>query len=76
MARARLRHGALLSDFNPELILCYQVVRDDVEVLIEALRRHEQHRRHHRQVPLDLVQHAERSETFWDGSWDGPLARQ
>ena len=24
----------------------------------------------------DLVQHAERSETFWDGSWDGPLARQ
>lgn len=40
----RLRHGALLSDFNPELILCYQVVRDDVEALIEALRCHEQHR--------------------------------
>lgn len=40
----RLRHGAVLSDFNPELVLCYQVVRDDPEQLIVALRQHERYR--------------------------------
>lgn len=40
----RLRHGAVLSDFNHELILCYQVVRDDVEALIAALQQHHTHR--------------------------------
>lgn len=40
----RLHYGAALSDYNPELIGCYQVVRDHVEDLIELLRQHEQHR--------------------------------
>lgn len=40
----RLRHGAVLSDYNPELILCYEVVRDDVEALIEALQAHARHK--------------------------------
>jgi DNA adenine methylase len=40
----RLRHGAILSDYNPELILCYQVIRDDVEALIAALKEHGRHR--------------------------------
>lgn len=39
----RLKAGATLSDYNPELILCYQVVRDDVEALIEALQLHAPH---------------------------------
>lgn len=42
--QGRLRHGAVLSDYNPELVLCYQVVRDDADLLIEALKQHEQHR--------------------------------
>ncbi|HEU5101401.1 MAG TPA: DNA adenine methylase [Roseiflexaceae bacterium] len=40
----RLRHGAVLSDYNSELVLCYQVVRDDVEALIAALKQHERYR--------------------------------
>jgi DNA adenine methylase len=40
----RLRHGAVLSDYNPELVLCYQVVRDDTEALIDALKLHERYR--------------------------------
>lgn len=40
----RLEAGAVLSDYNPELILCYEVVRDDVETLIEALHAHARHR--------------------------------
>jgi DNA adenine methylase len=40
----RLRHGAALSDLNAELISCYQVVRDDVEALIDTLRLHEAHK--------------------------------
>jgi DNA adenine methylase len=40
----RLRRGASLSDYNPELVLCYRVVRDDVEVLIAALKEHERYR--------------------------------
>jgi DNA adenine methylase len=39
----QLRAGATLSDFNPELILCYQVVRDDVEALIATLLEHAPH---------------------------------
>ncbi|MCU0492081.1 MAG: DNA adenine methylase [Chloroflexaceae bacterium] len=39
----RLRHGAVLSDFNDELIGCYTVVRDEVEALIEALQQHAPH---------------------------------
>lgn len=42
-----LRHGAVLSDYNSELILCYQVVRDDVEALIEVLKEHHKHRLDH-----------------------------
>jgi DNA adenine methylase len=41
---SRLRAGAVLSDYNPELILCYQVIRDDVESLIESLWEHHKHR--------------------------------
>ncbi|HMP42632.1 MAG TPA: DNA adenine methylase [Roseiflexaceae bacterium] len=41
---SRLRAGAVLSHYNPELILCYKVIRDDVETLIEALIEHHQHR--------------------------------
>lgn len=40
----RLCEGAVLSDYNPELIGCYEVVRDHVEELIDLLREHEQHR--------------------------------
>jgi DNA adenine methylase len=40
----RLYHGAVLSDYNSELVLCYQTVRDDVEALIDALKQHERHR--------------------------------
>lgn len=35
---------ASLSDANPELVLCYQVVRDQVEELIEALQPHQHNR--------------------------------
>jgi DNA adenine methylase len=40
----RLREGATLSDYNSELIVCYEVIRDDVESLITALRWHHQRR--------------------------------
>jgi DNA adenine methylase len=40
----RLRAGAVLSDFNPELILCYKVIREDVDALIDALMLHHRHR--------------------------------
>jgi len=33
----RLRHGAILSDLNPELIDCYRAVRDHVAELIDLL---------------------------------------
>jgi DNA adenine methylase len=39
-----LHAGAVLSDYNPELILCYKAVRDDVDLLIEVLREHARHR--------------------------------
>lgn len=37
-------HGATLSDANPDLVECYEVVRDDVEALITLLNEHQQHR--------------------------------
>jgi DNA adenine methylase len=40
----RLADGALLSDYNGELILCYQIIRDDVATLIDALWEHHRHR--------------------------------
>jgi DNA adenine methylase len=42
--REWLRGGAVLSDLNAELMLCYTVVRDGVEDLIEALRVHDAHK--------------------------------
>lgn len=39
----KLDYGAALSDYNRELILCYEVVRDDVESLIDALHIHAPH---------------------------------
>lgn len=39
----RLRKGGVLSDFNPELIACYQAVRDHVEELIARLLEHKPH---------------------------------
>lgn len=40
----RLKNSVILNDANAELILCYQVIRDDLESLLVALRRHEPHR--------------------------------
>lgn len=40
----QLRGGAVLSDYNHELILCYEIIRDDVEALIDALKQHHRHR--------------------------------
>ena len=34
----------MLSDYNNELVLCYQTVRDDVEALIDVLKQHERYR--------------------------------
>lgn len=48
----RLKGGAVLSDYNPELILCYQIIRDDVESLIEALGVHE--RNHSQEYFLEV----------------------
>ncbi len=42
--RGLLRDGVTLSDYNAELILCYEVIRDDVESLITALRWHHRNR--------------------------------
>lgn len=39
-----LRDGVVLSDYNAELVVCYEVIRDDVESLITALRWHQTHR--------------------------------
>lgn len=40
----RLHSGATLSDANPDLVECYEVVRDDVKTLIGLLLEHQQHR--------------------------------
>jgi DNA adenine methylase len=39
----RLPAGAVLSDYNPELITCYRAVRNNVEELIAALQAHAPH---------------------------------
>lgn len=39
----RLKQGAVLSDYNSELVDCYRVVRDDVETLIVTLQEHAPH---------------------------------
>lgn len=39
-----LTHGAVLSDYNGELILCYQVIRSQATELIELLWQHHQRR--------------------------------
>jgi len=50
---------AVLSDFNEELINCYAVVRDAVDPLIEALRKHSYDQEHYYAVreldPADLT---------------------
>jgi DNA adenine methylase len=40
----RLKASVVLNDANAELMLCYQIIRDDLESLLVALRRHEAHR--------------------------------
>ena len=42
LRRVRGRFPAVLLDLNPELMNCYQVVRDNVQALIPALDRHQQ----------------------------------
>lgn len=39
-----LREGARLSDSNPELIGCYQAIKEEPKKLIDILQKHEQHR--------------------------------
>jgi DNA adenine methylase len=39
-SNGRLPHGAVLSDYNAELIECYRTIRDHVELLIDALWQH------------------------------------
>src|SRR5712692_9958038 len=47
----RLRpRRAVLSDSNPDLIETFEIVRDDVELLIRALRRHPYDERHYYRV--------------------------
>src|SRR3989475_4169903 len=73
---------AILSDTNPELINVFQVVRDDLELLADALERHYPHRnsqpyfyRVRKQVPSELsaVQRAARTiflnKTCYNGLW-------
>lgn len=43
---SQLPDSATISDANPELINCYQVVRDDVEALIRSLRTHKNEEEH------------------------------
>jgi DNA adenine methylase len=45
-----LPERAVISDLNPELINCYQVVRDDVDRLVARLRRHKNDQDHYYRV--------------------------
>lgn len=40
----RIADGIILNDLNKELMTCYEVIRDQVDKLIEELRCHEAHR--------------------------------
>jgi DNA adenine methylase len=40
----RIANGVILNDLNRELMTCYEVIRDQVDKLIEELRRHEAHK--------------------------------
>jgi DNA adenine methylase len=39
--QGRISDGVILNDLNKELMTCYEVIRDQVDELIEELRRHE-----------------------------------
>jgi len=43
---SQLPDSATISDANPELINCYQVIRDDVEALIRSLQQHKNEEEH------------------------------
>lgn len=43
---SQLPDNATISDANPELINCYQVIRDDVQALIRSLRMHKNEEEH------------------------------
>ncbi len=43
---SQLPDGATISDANPELINCYQVIHDDVDALIRSLRTHKNEETH------------------------------
>jgi DNA adenine methylase len=42
--QGRITNGAILNDLNPGLMNCYEIIRDQVEELIEELHRHEPHK--------------------------------
>lgn len=42
--QGRIDDGVILNDLNEELMTCYEVIRDQVDELIEELRRHEAHK--------------------------------
>ena len=42
--QGRIGGGVVLNDLNEELMTCYEVIRDQVDDLIEELRRHESHK--------------------------------
>ena len=43
---SRLPELATISDVNPELINCYQIIRDDVDALLRSLKRHKNEEEH------------------------------
>jgi len=61
-----LPNSATISDANPELVNCYQVIRDDVDSLIHSLKRHKNEEKYFYEVraqkPLEMnpIQRASR----------------
>lgn len=47
---SQLPERATIADVNPELINCYQVIRDDVEALIRSLKLHKNNEKHFYEV--------------------------